>query len=405
MRHAALLLLAVGCTDTRAPITGTQSLAIELVSPADPGSVDSRLPDTQRTVVINLRALDAEGELDASFSADLRVYAQFLGTLTPSLEDMPLATIVMTNGVAMNQTVDLPNAFAATTLWVDNGVGLGPDYEFGAITGTSPALWYRDPFIADLQRPRDEMALDALSVTPLTDKQIRVSSSRYGARGALVVTSVFAQGYTVSDVECATGGEAPTPPCTTGDYDHAMVFTFSSPRDQYGRPITEGEVIASFNGGLSEFNGLTEVGFPRTFIAAPDGTPPHVDRALMPAPVLFDTAWFGPLSNPSGRINFERNEAGAIEIRNAKVCPIDDGPMGVYSRFKQWTIDPSPAGDQCNTDNVINLITAGTDFTTDPHTLVGKTLPRVIGIVRPVNIGSFNVWIVYPRGKDDLQTQ
>ena len=54
---------------------------------------------------------------------------------------------------------------------------------------------------------------------------------------------------------------------------------------------------------------------------------------------------------------------------------------------------------------MLNLITAGTDFTTDPHTLVGKTLPKVVGIVRPVNIGSFNVWIVYPRGKDDLQTQ
>jgi len=406
MKLASLLLVLAACTETRDPITGTQSIEVELITPADPGTVDSRLPDSQRTIVINLRAKDAEGNVDTTFSESVRVYAQFLGTLTPSLEDMPLATIAMTNGVAMNQMISLPNAFGATTLWIDNGTGLGPDYQFGAVTGTSPTLWFRDPFISDLQRPRDEMALDALSTTPLTDKQIRVGSSRYGARGVLVVTSIFAQGYTVSDVECATGGEMPTPPCTTGDYDHAMVFTFSSPRDQYGRPINEGEVIQSFNGGLSEFNGLTEVGFPRTFISAPDrDTPPFVNRALMPAPVLFNIAWFGPLSNPAGRINFERNEAGAIEIRNVKVCPLDDGPDGVYTKYKQWSIDPSPMGDQCSSSNVINLITAGTDFTTDPHTLVGKTLPKVIGIVRPVNIGSFNVWIVYPRGKDDLQTQ
>lgn len=412
MNRVPLLLLLAACTENRDAITGTQSIAVEMVSPSNPGSVMNRLPDTQRSVQLNLEARDANGDLDTTFNAEIRIYAQFLGTLTPSLEDMPLETVVMTNGVADNVLVDLPNAFGPTTLWLDNGTGLGPDYQFGAVSGTSPTIWYRDPFIRDLQTPRDEMAVDALSLTPLSDKQVRVGASRHGATGALVVTSVFAQGYTVSDVACATGGAMPTPPCTAGDYDHAMVFTFSSPRDQYGRPIVEGEVIQSFNGGLSEFNGLTEIGFPRTFIEAPDrDTPPFVNRALMPPPVLFETAWFGPLSSSAGRINFERSEAGPIEIRNATVCPIDDAPDGVYTRFKQWSVDPEdvPAdatpNDCANSSQVINLITAGTDFTTDPHTLVGKTLPKIVGIVRPVNIGSFNVWIVYPRGKDDLQTQ
>nr|MBA3819926.1 hypothetical protein [Deltaproteobacteria bacterium] len=150
----------------------------------------------------------------------------------------------------------------------------------------------------------------------------------------------------------------------------------------------------------------TEIGFPRTFIATPDrDTPPYVNPALLPAPVLFSPTWFDPLSNPDGRINFERNEAGPIEILNVKVCPLDDGPEGVYTRFKQWTIDPSPTGNGCETNKVINLITAGTDFTTDPATLVGRTLPRVVGIVRPVSIGAFNVWIVFPRGAADVTLQ
>lgn len=426
MNNKLFLVLALaGCSETRDAIEGTQSLEIELVTPSSAGSVMNRLPDSQRTITVNIRAKDAEGALDASFTDDVRVYAQYLGTLTPSIDKAPLQTITMTNGVAMNVTINANSTFGPTTLWFDNGTGLGPDYQFGAVTGTSPTLWYRDPFVVDLQRPPCDatavpdcsMAVDALSSGPLNDKQIRVEESRHTERGFLVVTSTFAQGYTVSDVQCAgvDPNDKPIGPCTTPahpngvvGYDHAMVFTFSAPRDQYGRPIVEGEVIASFNGGLSEFNGLTEVGFPRTFISAPDASvAPVVDRNLMPPPVPFDTSWFAaPTQAAPGRINFERAEAGAIAITNATVCPIDDGPDGVYTSFKQWTIDPDAAGmcrmgSSADRAKLINLITAGTDFTTDPHTLVGKKVD-VIGIVRPVSIGTFNVWIVYPRGKDDL---
>ena len=41
----------------------------------------------------------------------------------------------------------------------------------------------------------------------------------------------------------------------------------------------------------------------------------------------------------------------------------------------------------------------------DPTTLVGKKLPKVIGILRPLNIGSFNVWIIFPRSAADLTLQ
>src|SRR6185503_20997131 len=150
-------------------------------------------------------------------------------------------------------------AFGPTVVWIDDGSGLGPDYVHGKITGTSPTLFYREPFIFDLQKPRDEMALDALSATPLQDKQIAVNRSQYGSRGRLVVNSVFSQGYTVSDVQCAD--DAGTPPCTAGPYDHAMVFSFSAPRDQFFDQVELGEVIAGFAGGQFEFNGLTEIGF------------------------------------------------------------------------------------------------------------------------------------------------
>jgi len=399
-----LLLAGVvlaGCTTEHGAITGTQSIKVELVAPASVGTVDQRLPDTQRMLTVNLTALDAVGQLDPSFADSLRVYAQFLGTLTPDLDQMPLVTIPMVNGQAMGQPIMLPaSVLGPTTLWIDNGTGLGADYTHGQVTGTSDTLWYRDPFIADLQTPRSETDVDALSVTPLTDKQISVSTSRYGARGRLVVTSVFSQGYTVSDVECAdTSG---TPPCTAMAYDHVMVFTFSAARDQFGRLLEVGRVISKFNGGLSEFNGLTEVGFPRTFAPEAEGETPVVNTARLPAPVRFDPVWFDPLSNPMGRINFERNEAGAIEILGAKVCPTDED----YDTYKQWKIDPTGVGGaNCDGSKVISVITQGTDFTTDPETLVGRVLPRMVGIVRPVSIGSFNVWIIFPRGASDVTLQ
>ncbi len=382
------------CTDTLAPIEGTQSLRVTLVAPSDTGDVDNRLPDTAHTVSVSLEALDEQGRVDTSFSEPVRVYAQFLGTLTPALSGQPIATIQVDSGVASSTTFELPDTvLGPTTLWIDNGTGFGTDYRQGAVTGTSNTLWFRDPLIVDLQRPRNEAGVDALIASPLQDKQVNVASSRYGDRGRLVVTSVFAQGYTVSDVQCADA--AGTPPCAAQAYDHMLIFTFSAARDQAGNLLRVGQVIERFTGGVTEFNGLTEIGFPRTYAPAEL----VVNPARLPAPVLFDQAWFGSLGTETGVINFERHEGGPIAIEGGIVCPFDQD----YATYKQWKIDPSGMGGAaCNGRNLINLITTGTDFTTDPATLVGRRIPRLVGILRPVNIGSFNVWIIFPRGTADF---
>jgi hypothetical protein len=384
MKRAALLLVVAACVDTKPPIKGTQSLAVTITSPSDPGSDATRLPDTARTITYNLQALDQDGNPDASYTRDVQVYVQFLGTLTPYLGDAPLATVHVANGVAMNQSITLPPVFGPTSIWFDDG----KDTDATFATGASPTLWYRDPFIQDIQKPVDEMALDALSASPLQNKNLDVRASRYGANGRLVVSSVFAQGYTVADMQCAAGG---APPCTAGDYDQIEVFSFSAPRGQDGAPIVEGQVISGFAGGVSEFNGLTEVGFPQSF--TPDGAP-DVNPAREPVPVKIDATWF-----TTNKINFERNEAGPIEIDNAYVCPLDSD----YDMYSQWKLALGGAGD-CAGKNLINVISTGV-IQTDPATLAMKTLPRVVGILRPVNIGTFNVWIIYPRGDADLTLQ
>ncbi|MEO6775483.1 MAG: hypothetical protein ABI467_21150 [Kofleriaceae bacterium] len=376
------IALVGACTDVQPPITGTTSLAITLVSP-DPGDVDHRIAATENTVVVNLQAKDANGNDDATYTKQVSVYAHYLGTLTPYLDGVPLATVNVQNGVAMNVSVKLPPVFGPTTVWFDDDPAAGATYA----VGVSPTLWYRDPFIADIQTPANEMSVDAFSNSPLNGKNIAVDASKHGADGLMVVTSVFAQGYTVADVQCAA---IATPPCVADSYDYVEVFSFSAPTDQRARFIFEGQVIAGFAGGISEFDGLTEIGFPQTFVAGD----PVVNKALEPPTVKIDQTWFS-----TNKINFERNEAGAIEVDNGVVCPLDAD----YTTYKQWKVDPSGVGDAaaCGGKNVINVITTGVT-TVDPGTLVGKTVPRIVGILRPVNIGSFNVWIIYPRSDADL---
>ena len=388
---AACALVSCGVTDPP-KITGVQSFQIDLVAPTDPGSETTRLGSDQRNAVVNITALDDQGNVDTSYNNTLQVYVQYLGTLTPYLcfdtaGCAPLATVPVVNGKATNVAITLPAVFGPTELWFDDGTDTTPSYA----SGTSTTIWYRDPFIADIQTPANEDALDALESSPLDDKNVPVAGSRYGSDGRLVVTSVFQQGYTVADVKCGPGG---APPCVGSNYDTVEVFSFSEPEDELGSIVQEGEVITSFTGGVAQFDGLTEVGFPQTFT----DTTPVVNTAMEPASWVLDPTWFDAQPGATQYINFQRAEAAALEVDGAIVCPLDSD----YTTYKQWKLAPPPALDCTNYKTQINVITEGV-LNFDPGTCVGKTMPRVTGMLRPVNIGSFNVWLIYPRAPKDLQ--
>jgi hypothetical protein len=380
MKRAVILLpLLAGCVDHLPGIEGTQSLFVELIGPADPGTAESPLPDDARTLTVRVTALDEDNVTDTSFEGEVEVHVQFLGGLTPELGDAPLDRITLTAGVSPEVDIDLPPVFGPTFLWIEDG-GEGGTYA----TGTSETLWYRDPYVADVSTPEDEAALDALESSPLELKQVNVTRSRYGASGRLVVTGVYAQGYTVSDSQCAD--DAGTPPCVTGNYDHVLVFTFSRPRDERGRNIDVGQFIDGFTGAVQEFNGLTEIGFPQTFVAADD---PVVDPAAVPAPAVIQEGWL------SDEIELERRESALVAVDGGTLCPLDED----YETYKQWKLD---VGRGCGSP--INVITAGVvdidDF--DPAAHVEQVIPRVVGTLRAVNIGTFNVWIMYPRNAADV---
>lgn len=362
--------LLAGCVERLPGIEGTTSLAVEITAPNELGSEAERLPDGELVLGVSVVARGADGLVDGGFAATVAVYAQFLGTLTPE-RGAPATAITIAAGAGSGE-VTLPIAYGATTLWVEDATGAEATFA----TGTSPTLWYREPLLADVSRPLDEASLTALERSPLERKQVRIEASRHGESGRLVVTGVYAQGYTVSDVDCAAT------PCATGAYDHLFVFTFGRPRSESGAAIELGQRVAWVSGGVAEFNGFTELSFPQTELVA--AVP---DEGLLPAPTVILPAW---LSTP---IEFERVESGLVAIEGGVVCPLDDD----FATYGQWKLD---IGLGCG--DGVNVITKGMVSEVEPAGLVGRTLPRVVGTLRAVNIGTFHVWIVMPRRLADV---
>lgn len=379
LAFAALLAvpLAGACTEQLPPLEGTTSFRVDLTQPTDTGSRTDRLDDDARDVVFDITAFDANGEVDTGFSGEVDIYVHHLGSLTPSLDSgQVLQRVTISNGVVDNVALQLPRVFGQAFLWVEDT--RGDDATFA--TGTSDTLWFRDPWVVDVSTPEDEGALDALESSPLELKQVVIRDSRYGDRGRMVATGAYAQGYTLSDVQCADA--AGTPPCVASAYDHVFVFTFSRPEGEEGLDIEAGHVVAQVGGGISEFNGLTEIGFPSTVLSADEP-----DRSLLPEPVVIQPEWLDTL------IELERVEAGLVAVENGLLCPLDED----FDTYGQWKLD---VGMGCR--DALNIITQGQVAEFDPADYVGQTIPRVVGTLRPVNIGTFHVWLIYPREIEDL---
>jgi hypothetical protein len=382
----AVLLLpgALACVDSARGIEGTTSFVVEILSPADLGAADRRLPPTDRTVMLRVTAKDAHNEVDVGYAGAVDVYTHFLGTLTPDHDGTPPdLTMLLADGVG-TASLTLPNAFGPTYLWVEDVRGTderGPTFA----TGTSATIWYRDPFLDDVSRPNDETALDALERSPLEGKQVKIETSKAGVQGALIVTGVYSQGYTLSDVDCSTL------PCASTPYGHVFVFTFNRPRAEStmpgvsGKAIEIGDDIMWVSGGVGEFNGFTELNFPQSTLI--DETP---DESRLPAPVTLDGAW---LANQQAMVNLEQNESGLVEIVNGRVCPVDED----FTTYSQWKLD---VGNGCG--RPYNIISAGVVASFDPTQHTDQVIPRVVGTLRAVNIGTFHVWIIYPRRDGDI---
>ncbi len=391
LRSSSLLLAGLAaCQTTETRERETTSIRVEITSPADLGTDADRLPDDQRTVTVQLTALDDQGDPDVAFNAPIVVQAHFLGTLTPTGIE-----VMMTGGMG-TATFDLPPVLGATYLWAEDTLDVDrvPTYA----TGTSPVLWYREPFVADVSTPDLTAPSVWLESSPYEGKQVRVESSKHGATGHLIVTGIYAQGYTLSDVDCSVS------PCVAEPFNHIFVFSFNRPRDEEFNAIEIGHQVEWVSGGIGEFNGFTELNFPQTALQKKMDDPmtpqdegeeiEPPDESLLPEPVVVQAAWLNGAQDPAGMIKLEENESGLMAIEGGVLCPLDED----YTTYKQWKLD---VGNGCG--NAFNVISAGavSDFDPADHP-AGTVFGRVVGTIRAVNIGTFHVWILQPRRSSDI---
>ena len=373
-RALAAVLLLAGCVEQESHPHETTSLRVMVTSPSDLGNDEDRLGDDVRQVDVTVQALDEQGRVDTRFTAAVDVYVQTLGQLSPTTQRF---TVLGGTGTG---PITLPRVYGPSFLWLEDFQNT-PQRPATFATGTSPVLWFREPLLVDVSTPDFTAGTQAswLRFSPLEGKQVRVGSSQFAGAGRLVVTGVYADGYSVSDVDCSVD------PCRAAPYGHVYVFSFSRPIDVRGRDVTIGQTMKWFEGGVAEFNGFTELNFPVQEIL--DVTP---DESLLPPPADIDPAW---LVAEDGPLRFEELESGLASVSDVTVCPLDND----WQRFKQWKLD---LGQGCS--RPVNVISAATAAGFDPAAFVGRKLTRVVGALRTVNLGGFNVWILLPRRPSDI---
>jgi hypothetical protein len=375
---AGLALAALaGCVEEKPGVRGTTSLAVHIIAPTELGTEAAPI-DALPTVTLSIQAIDAQGSDDTTFDRTLLVYTHSLGTLTP-----PARQVNMVGG-QVTVEVTMPSiSFGPTYLWAEDSLGDTATYA----TGTSEILWFRQPFLEDISTPDPAAPSTALERSPLEGKQVRIATSKFGATGRLVVTGVYTQGYTLSDVGC---DDFEIGPCHADPFNHVFVFSFGRPRDELGNTVEVGQTVPWVSGGVGEFNGFTELNFPAT-----GGVTAAPDLRHLPEPVVLDPDWLLSPLGANGMINLEAAESGLVVAENATVCPLDDE----FEMYSQWKLD---VGNGCG--DPINVITAGAVSSYDEtaiRALVGDQV-TVVGTLRAVNIRSFHVWILYPRFASDI---
>jgi hypothetical protein len=308
MRLVLICCGLLGCDQQLQSRTAGQisSIALQLLQPVVTGTPES--PINTQSATFNLTAIDDHG-LTWPLDVDVDVYISFGGVKTGIVDNCgasntaPIKTIHLVAGTATNQSVDLPQAYGATTIWLDE--------HSSHATGSSPTIYFRNPLISDIQTPPDLMAPNATFCTPFNRKFIIID--RATGAGQLVVTSVFGNAFAVTD----TGGSI---------FNSIYLFSFGKP-PQY---IVPGKVLKSFSGNLAKFVGFSELNFP-LFDAADDTVP----LAPLPAPVVLTQDHIANRDN----VFLLQYDAGVVEV-SGKVCdPDPPNPTNdpkIQSTKDQW---------------------------------------------------------------------
>jgi hypothetical protein len=471
---AAAAWLGTACNSTEPLMTKEPtSLKVIVIDPVDLGA--QQRPIEQRSLTFQVQAYLSTGVVAQNFSAVLNVLVFSEGNLSrlplnPALTpagcadpttaaSQPPGTcpvtyqIALINGTTDLITLDLPSTFEQTALWVED---TGNDLATGTFaTGTSEAIFYPNPKFSDINRPVDETTAAVTFHSQLEGKTVYVDGT---LTGTLVVTGVYNQFFTATDID---------PNEMAKGYNHLLPFSFSAPRyhrningSNYSFALSIGQRLSYVQGGVSEFNGLTELGFPTFDVLDDDVDPatgnPITHPELIPEPVELMPGDFqqppGDAATQDKLIKFEKQEGGLVSVSGGVMCPIppydcqnECAPCNVqgvcfnalplatqnfcsavrmpadpnwptekdycsdcqsYYQFGQWKIKPD--GGDCKY-NAVNVVTSGqVPFDAVTAAAKAQSMNRIVGTMSNVSGVSsctgndFNIWIIKPRLPTDV---
>ncbi len=262
----------------------------------------------------------------------------------------PLETIHVSKGTMSNHTVQLPSAYGSTSIWLDEPKSHA--------TGASPTIYFRNPFIAEVQTPPDLTAPNATFCSPFNNKFIIIDHAQNG--GQLVVSSVYSSAFVVTDTGAST-------------FNSIYVFAFGKPPPY----IVPGKVITQLSGNMSKFVGFTELNFP-LFTVADRSVP----LAPVPAPIVLAP---GDLTNVGKLLGAD---AGLVSYTGTICDPSPPNPthdaniqktIDSWNKFNQFVVDND--GTCASFTNFAVELTAKQMGDFDPTKQVGNQI-TVVGMLQ-----------------------
>jgi hypothetical protein len=174
--------------------------------------------------------------------------------------------------------------------------------------GASPTIFFRNPYVADVQTPPDLTAPNASYCSPFEGKFITVDHPT--GTGKLLVNAVFGDAFTITDTG-ATG------------FNNIYIYNFGRPPSY----IEPGKLVSSFSGNISKFIGFTEVNFPLFDISHDPADP-----SQLPLPVKLagtDTSNLPKLLAAS---------AGIVQTSGI-VCPVTGAASDQWIKYDTFVLD------------------------------------------------------------------
>jgi len=330
-----------------APLTFKVEIVGEVGSEKEPLTYSS----TGRQFVLDIHAVDDEGEPATWFSGQVQLDVAPRGRLAPSQP----SSVTLKDGEALGVPVEVMRAHGATNIWV--GERGSSDKPGSYATGLSPTIHVAHPSLREINET------DIPASSPLDGDFVKVNAEGR----TLVVTGIAVDGFYLTDLSDMAAG-----------FNAIFAHTHSRPKG-----IEQGSVIEEIIGTVVEFYGFTELGFPTYRVG---GKLSNLVPEVLTGTLVDDD------------VEMEKLESRLVEVRDVTVCPLGDG----YATFGQWVVLVDPTGNCNSGKGGVNVVSALSATGFDPADHAGGKLARITGDLR-YHAAARPSWLLYTRGDDDIE--